>query len=77
VPWPDGHAQEPPRVAQRPAGDRVAAELDRLHQASAWRADDDLVFAMPETGRPPDRSDLHRRFKATLRVAGVRDVRFP
>jgi len=59
-----------------PLADRVAGELDRLHQASRYQADDDLVFAHPYTGRPIDRSRLFKRFKAALKRAGVRPVRF-
>ena len=32
----------------------VAQELARLHQRSAWKGDDDLVFAHPHTGNPLD-----------------------
>jgi len=53
-----------------PLADRVAGQLDHLHQASDYRDDDDLVFAHPHTGKPID------RFKGALRLAGVRDVRF-
>jgi integrase len=59
-----------------PLADRVAGQLDQLHQASRHRADDDLVFAHPHTGKPIDRSRLLKRFKAALRSAGVREVRF-
>ncbi|MDQ2760527.1 MAG: tyrosine-type recombinase/integrase [Actinomycetota bacterium] len=43
---------------------------------SAYKRDDDLVFAHPATGKPIDRSKLLKRFKAALRRADVRDVRF-
>jgi integrase len=59
-----------------PLADRVAGELDLLHQETAYRADDDLVFAHPHTGKPIDRSRLLKRFKATLKRAEVRPVRF-
>jgi integrase len=59
-----------------PLADRVAGQLDQLHQGSRYQADDDLVFAHPHTGKPIDRSKLLKRFKAALRRAGVRDVRF-
>lgn len=59
-----------------PLADRLGRELDALHRATAWQADDDLVFAHPHTGKPIDRSKLLKRFKAALRRAGVREVRF-
>jgi integrase len=34
------------------------------------------VFCHPHTGRPLDRSRVLKRFKAALRRAGVREVRF-
>ncbi len=34
------------------------------------------MFCHPATGRPYDRSKLLKRFKAALRRAGVREVRF-
>ncbi|HEX3432728.1 MAG TPA: site-specific integrase [Solirubrobacteraceae bacterium] len=59
-----------------PLADRVAGELDLLHKETAYRADDDLVFAHPHTGKPIDRSRLLKRFKAALMRAEVRPVRF-
>jgi integrase len=59
-----------------PLADRVAGELDLLHRETPWRADDDLVFAHPLTGKPIDRSKLLKRFKAALRAGEVREVRF-
>jgi integrase len=59
-----------------PLASRVATELELLSQESRWKGDDDLVFAHPETGRPIDRSKLLKRFKAALRRADVRAVRF-
>jgi integrase len=59
-----------------PLADRVAGELDLLDQESAYRTDEDLVFAHPHTGKPIDRSRLLKRFKAALKVAEVRPVRF-
>jgi integrase len=59
-----------------PLADRLAGELDRLHRETHWPAEDDLVFANPHTGKPIDRSKLLKRFKAALKEAGVRDVRF-
>jgi integrase len=60
-----------------PLADALGGELDRLYQRSAYTADEDLVFAHPHSGRPMDRSRLLKRFKAALRRAGVRPVRFP
>ena len=48
----------------------------QLFQTSSYQADEDLVFAHPHTGRPIDRSLLLKRFKAALRRAGVREIRF-
>ena len=59
-----------------PMASRVATELELLSQDTRWKQDDDLVFAHPETGKPIDRSKLLKRFKAALRRAGVREVRF-
>jgi integrase len=59
-----------------PLASRVATELELLSQESRWKGDDDLVFAHPETGKPIDRSRLLKRFKAALRHADVRAVRF-
>ena len=59
-----------------PLASRVAAELELLFQDSAYKRDDDLVFAHPETGKPIDRSKLLKRFKAALCRADVRAVRF-
>jgi integrase len=59
-----------------PLADRVAAELDRLYQRSAYQDDDELVFCHPERGTVLDHSDLVRRFKKALKSANVRPVRF-
>ena len=59
-----------------PLADRVAGELERHFQRSAFQGDDDLVFCHPETGSPLDRSRLLKRFKATAKRAGIREVRF-
>jgi len=59
-----------------PMHDRVAAALDRLHQRSAYQADDDLVFAHPHTGNPLDRSKVLKRFKKACERAGLRPLRF-
>jgi integrase len=59
-----------------PLASRVATELELLFQDSTHQGDDDLVFAHPATGTPIDRSKLLKRFKAALRAAEVREVRF-
>jgi integrase len=59
-----------------PMTDRVAGELERHFRRSAFQADDDLAFCHPHTGAPLDASKLRKRFKDSLRRAGVRPVRF-
>jgi hypothetical protein len=45
-----------------PLADRLAGELERHFQRSAYRADDDLVFCHPQTGVVYDASTLRSRF---------------
>jgi integrase len=59
-----------------PLADRVAGELERHFQRSAYQADGDLAFAHPHTGQVLDHSRLVKRFKKALKAAGVREVRF-
>jgi integrase len=59
-----------------PVTDRLAGELDRWSRRTAYRGDDDLVFAHPQTGNPLDRSKVTRRFQEACRVASVRPIRF-
>ncbi len=59
-----------------PLADRVATELERHFQGSAFQADTDLVFAHPGTGSPYDASRLRKRFKRAVAAAGIRNVRF-
>jgi len=59
-----------------PLADRVAGALEDLSRRTAFSADDDLVFAHPETGRPLDSSYTRKRFKTALKAARARDVRF-
>lgn len=59
-----------------PMADRVATELERHHQRSRYREDDDLVFCHPHSGRYYVASTLLIRFKEALKAAGVRQVRF-
>jgi integrase len=56
--------------------DRVAAELERLFQASVYQGDDALVFGHPQLGTPLDASKLLKRFKDALKAAEVRPVRW-
>jgi integrase len=59
-----------------PMADRVASELARHFQRSAFQRDEDLVFCHPGKGTVLGHSKLARRFKAALEKAGVREVRF-
>jgi integrase len=59
-----------------PMADRLAAELERHYQRSAYRGDDDLALCHPETGSTLDPSKLRRRYKRALAAAGLREVRF-
>lgn len=59
-----------------PMTDRLAADLDRHHQRSAFQEDKDLVFPHPHSGGVLDHSALSRRYKKALKAAGVREVRF-
>ncbi len=52
-----------------PMADALAGELDRLHHASSWPADDDLVFADPDTGGPLDKAAILRRYRRALKAA--------
>ncbi len=54
-----------------PIADRVAAELERHFQRSAYQADDDLVFCHPHTGNPYDASKLRERFYEAMSAAGM------
>lgn len=56
-----------------PMAPRVARELELHFQRSAFTADSDLVFPNPATADPQQRSEVHRRFKRTLRRASLRD----
>ena len=59
-----------------PMIERTAGALDRLYQQSTFQEDDDLVFAHPILGTVLDASKLRKRYKAALKRAGVRQVRF-
>ena len=56
-----------------PLADRVAAELERHFQRSAYRSDDSLVFCHPHTGNPYDASKLRERFYGAMAVAGMQE----
>jgi integrase len=56
-----------------PLADRLAGELERHFQRSAYGTDDDLVFCHPHSGRPYDASKLRQRFYAALKAAGMED----
>ncbi len=57
-----------------PMTDRVAGELDRLVKQRGKVAPDALVFPDPHTGGPMDKAKTLRRFRRTLRAAGVDDT---
>jgi integrase len=59
-----------------PLPDRLAGELERHYQRSAFGHDDDLVFAHPQLGTVLDVSKLRKRFHAALERTEVRRVRF-
>jgi integrase len=54
-----------------PLADRVAGELERHFQRSAYQADDALVFCHPHTGNPYDASKLRERFYEAMTAAGM------
>lgn len=54
-----------------PIADRVAGELERHFQRSAYQAGDALVFCHPHTGNPYDASKLRARFYGAMSVAGM------
>jgi integrase len=60
-----------------PMAPRVARELELHYQRTRFNATEDLVFPNPRTGSPQQRSEIHRRFKRTLRRAAIRnDMKF-
>jgi integrase len=54
-----------------PMADEVGGVLDRLYQASARQADDDLVFGHPSTGRAIPKANVTRRLHKALNDAGL------
>ena len=69
-------AQEPPLEPRGPDGRSGGSRARAPLQRSAYTHDDDLVFCHPHTGRPYDASKIRVRFKAALKRAGLRDLRF-
>jgi integrase len=59
-----------------PMADRLAGELERHFQRSAFRGDHDLVLCHPATGQPYDASALRKRFYEALERAGLRRITF-
>jgi integrase len=59
-----------------PMPERVAAELARHLERSAYTTDSDLVLCHPDTGNPYDASKLRKRFKAAVTAAEIRPIRF-
>ena len=52
-----------------PLAGELAEALDSLRAISTFIADDDLVFAHPEIGGPPDRSKVRKRFQVGARAS--------
>jgi integrase len=63
------------KVRAVPMAPDVAGALAQLSQREHWTGDDDLVFP-GEVGGYLDGSALRRRYKAALRAAGLRPLRF-
>jgi integrase len=59
-----------------PLADRLVSELDAWSRRTVFTAEDDLVFAHPQTGKALDGSKITRRFQQACRDAGVRVIRF-
>lgn len=59
-----------------PLADRLARELARWFTRTPFNADQDLVFAHPQTGNPMDRSKVTKRFQGACRDAGVHVITF-
>jgi integrase len=54
-----------------PMADEIGGELDRLFKASAYTAEDDLVFAHPVHGKPLTKANVTRRVHKALADAGL------
>lgn len=59
-----------------PMAPRVARALELHFQRSPCSGDEELVFPNPLTRSPQQRSEVHRRFKRTLKRAAMREVKF-
>lgn len=59
-----------------PLASTLMTELEEHLKTTAWNQDSDLVFAHPHTGRPLDKARLGMHYKAALRRAEVRQIRF-
>lgn len=59
-----------------PLADRLVRKLDAWSRRTVFAAEDDLVFAHPQTGKALDGSKITRRFQQACRDAGVRVIRF-
>lgn len=59
-----------------PMADRLAGELERHFQRSAYRSHEDLVFCHPHTGHVYDASKLRKRFEKAIERAGVNRITF-
>jgi integrase len=55
---------------------RVATALKQHFTRSGYTDADALAFCHPETGGPFDSSKMRKRFKAAIKAAGVRSIRF-
>lgn len=75
--WVGGQLTTPKsgKVRSVPMAPDVATALARLGDRSNWTGDDDLVFAN-ETGDHLSDSALRSRYKAALRRAKLRELRF-
>jgi len=75
--WAGGQLTTPKsgKVRSVPMAPDVAAALAKLGDRKHWMGDDDLVFAS-EIGDHLSDSALRVRYKAALRRAGLRDLRF-
>ncbi len=59
-----------------PMADRLFRELDGWSKRTEFRAEENLVFAHPQTGNALDRSKVTKRFKEACVDAKVRPIRF-
>jgi integrase len=75
--WAGGHLTTPKsgKVRSVPMAPDVATAIARLGNREHWVGDDDLVFASPVGSYMSDAA-LRPRYKAALKRAGLRDLRF-